>query len=168
MSYFNLKFRMDFLGHVKNVIIYILFFIMYKINYQSLCMQSYCFGRRNFSLFEKTFNLFSSLSINDTVNWKRFSKKFRNTNEFNLWWVLKERYESNVSVTEDGRKRLRHDASFNLILSSGSKQTFSPLSEKFQASHRCESSYYSRKRERKRERDRALKSTAVDNSPPLL
>jgi len=29
MSYFNLKFRVDFLGHVKNVIINILFFTVY-------------------------------------------------------------------------------------------------------------------------------------------
>jgi len=29
MSYLNLKFRVDFLGHVKNVIINILFFTVY-------------------------------------------------------------------------------------------------------------------------------------------
>jgi len=29
MSYFNLKFRVDFLGRVKNVIINILFFTVY-------------------------------------------------------------------------------------------------------------------------------------------
>jgi len=29
MSYFNLKFKADFLGHVKNVIINILFFTVY-------------------------------------------------------------------------------------------------------------------------------------------
>jgi len=29
MNYFNLKFRVDFLGHVKNVIINILFFTVY-------------------------------------------------------------------------------------------------------------------------------------------
>jgi len=29
MSYFNLKFRVDFMGHVKNVIINILFFTVY-------------------------------------------------------------------------------------------------------------------------------------------
>jgi len=29
MSYFNLKFRVDFLGHVENVIIHILFFTVY-------------------------------------------------------------------------------------------------------------------------------------------
>jgi len=31
MSYFNLKFRVDFLGHVKNVKIKILFFTVYLI-----------------------------------------------------------------------------------------------------------------------------------------
>jgi len=31
MSYFNLKFRVDFLGHVKNVIINILFFTVYVV-----------------------------------------------------------------------------------------------------------------------------------------
>jgi len=34
MSYFNLKFRVDFLGHVKNVIINILFFTVYTCYYQ--------------------------------------------------------------------------------------------------------------------------------------
>jgi len=29
MSYFNLKFRVDFVGHVKNIIINILFFTVY-------------------------------------------------------------------------------------------------------------------------------------------
>jgi len=31
MSYFNLKFRVDFLGHVKNVMINILFFTVYYV-----------------------------------------------------------------------------------------------------------------------------------------
>jgi len=30
MSYFNLKFKVDFLGHVKNVIINILFFTVHR------------------------------------------------------------------------------------------------------------------------------------------
>jgi len=33
MSYFNLKFRVDFLGHVKNVMINILFFTVYICNF---------------------------------------------------------------------------------------------------------------------------------------
>jgi len=36
MNYFNLKFRVDFLGHVKNVIINILFFTVYPFVYGNL------------------------------------------------------------------------------------------------------------------------------------
>jgi len=35
MSYFNLKFRVDFVGHVKNVIINILFFTVYPFHYEN-------------------------------------------------------------------------------------------------------------------------------------
>jgi len=50
MSYFNLKFRVDFLGHVKNVIINILFFTVYTSRLDSIIDP---WELRNNELFEK-------------------------------------------------------------------------------------------------------------------
>jgi len=41
MNYFNLKFRVNFLGHVKNVKINILFFTVYTYRYLKRFYQSY-------------------------------------------------------------------------------------------------------------------------------
>jgi len=42
MNYFNLKFKVDFLGHVKNVIINILFFTMYTHNFTKRTKITHC------------------------------------------------------------------------------------------------------------------------------
>jgi len=45
MSYFNLKFRVDFLGHVKNVKINIVFFTVYTVGFRGNLNRYYAFNR---------------------------------------------------------------------------------------------------------------------------
>jgi len=73
MSYFNLKFRMNFLGHVKNVIINILFFTVYKHALDSVYFDyfNYTYILKNYLIYREEKNI-TLVIISATRKLKRF------------------------------------------------------------------------------------------------